>query len=291
MNKNEENKKGSIAVANILSRASDIGKKTVDIGKKAADGVQKGAKALSDKTKNDSYLRRMKKYNPLFPHNYTSSEFKLPNMIVIVDDAVRRGIDVCEGAIGWLDKENGMEVFFLYDEWVKESGIQFIPAPKCEDIYYVDNFDRNRFIRVDYIFSKAHEEKLAELEYIAYSLGAKSCSIEIIEDNSSDDMEDFSQETKTKGHGIAISENVKDKSRHKTSNHRSGRSTTYFEGNNEPVVPQLKWFANDDNIKGLIEMRCSTNDLIKSKTLILEGTSSQTMSRSVACSIDATYKH
>ena len=29
-------------------------------------------------------------------------------MIMIVDDAVRRGIDVCEGSIGWRSNENGI---------------------------------------------------------------------------------------------------------------------------------------------------------------------------------------
>lgn len=42
---------------------------------------------------------------------------------MIVDDAVRRDIDVCEGSIGWLGKENDIEILYLYDtaiekEWV-----------------------------------------------------------------------------------------------------------------------------------------------------------------------------
>jgi hypothetical protein len=71
---------------------------------------------MSEKAKQDSYLRKMKKYNPLFPDVYTGSDFIVPNMIVIVDEAVRRGIDVCEGAIGWLDTENGIETLYLYDD-------------------------------------------------------------------------------------------------------------------------------------------------------------------------------
>ena len=65
---------------------------------------------------------------------------------------------------------------------------------------------------------------------------------------------------------------------------RSGRTTTYFTGHDEPKIPELKWFSNDDNIKGLIEMRFAKS--VQSKTLILEGSSSATMSQQAAYAID-----
>ena len=95
----------------LLQKTAEIGKKTaektadfskktaektVDISKKVADNVQQGAKALSEKSKDEAYLRKLKKYNPLFPDQYLSTGFTRPNMIIIVDDAVRKGIDVCE---------------------------------------------------------------------------------------------------------------------------------------------------------------------------------------------------
>lgn len=135
---NIDTKKGAEAVSGFLQKTSDLSKKTI------AD-VQANAAALSEKTKQDAYLRRLKKYNPLFPDEYKSAEFNIPNMIMIRDDAERRGIDVCEGAIGWLGKEGGMEVLYLYDEAVSFSKIQFVPSADCNAIYYVDRFDRNRF--------------------------------------------------------------------------------------------------------------------------------------------------
>ena len=171
-----DTKKSAEAVSGFLQKTSDLGKKTVS-------DVQAGAVALSEKAKQDSYLRRLKKYNPLFPDVYHSESFNLPNMIMIRDDAERKGIDVCEGAIGWLGNESGMEVLYLYDEFVRDSGITFVPSADCDAVYYVDSFDRTRYLRVDCIFKKAHEEKLAELKYVAYCLGAKSCTIEISESN------------------------------------------------------------------------------------------------------------
>lgn len=283
MKNTDENKKTSKSMTEILHRATDI-------GKKVADNIQEGAKAFSEKSKNDSYARRMKKYNPLFPEKYHSSEFKIPNMIMIVDDAVRRGIDVCEGAIGWTGNDAGMEILFLYDEYIEQSGINFDPTADCDAVYYVDSFDRSRFVRTDCIFAKSHEEKLAELEHIAYSLGAKSCSIEIAESNSDVFVEKKSSSTGMRYKVISAGESYEKSSKNMAANSRSGKTIVEFSGHNEPTKPNLKWFAKDNNILGLIEMRCSGNNSIKSKVLELSGSSHSTMSQKTASSIDLAVK-
>lgn len=270
---------------------SELTKKASDTSKKAAEGVVKSAKDLTEKAKNDSYARRLKKYNPLFPDQYKDENYCIPNMITIVDDAVRRGIDVCEGAIGWTSKQNDMEVLHLYDEAIELSGIKFIPMATCDAIYYVSSFDRNVFIRTDCIFSRAHEERMAELKNIAYSLGAKSCEIEISESTIevSSQKNHFSSSSKATIKGITASQSdsADQNSSSKTSNQRSGKIVAEFEGSDTPVRPELKWFANDDTIKGLIEMRCSNCNSIKSETLILSGSSSAAMSQKTAYAIDA----
>lgn len=241
---------------------------------------------MSEKAKQDSYLRRMKKYNPLFPDVYTGEDFIMPNMIVIVDEAVRRGIDVCEGAIGWRNTENGIETLYLYDDAIKLRNIQFIPAPSCDAVYYVDSFSPNRYIRTDCIFSKAHEERLAELKHIAHSLGAKSCSIEISE--ASHTLKHSSKKfgMAEKAPGANLSNTSENTASYQNSSQHIGRITAQFEGSNEPRKPKLKWFAHDDTIKRLIEMRCKNDNSIKSETLELSGATSATMSRKTACAID-----
>ena len=232
---------------------------------------------MSEKAKQDSYLRRIKKYNPLFPDVYTSEDFNMPNMIVIVDEAVRRGIDVCEGAIGWRDTENGIETLYLYDDALKLRNIQFIPAPSCDAVYYIDSYSPNRYIRTDCIFSKAHEERLAELKHVAHSLGAKFCSIEISETNRTLDRSSKKFGLTEKALGSKGSEILENSSSIQNSTQRSGRITAQFEGSNEPRKPKLKWFAHDDNIKRLIEMRCKGDNSIKSETLELVGENCERM--------------
>jgi len=294
MKQNEEKQSGKEIMANFFNKASDI-------GKKVADNVQKGTQAIAEKTKNDIRDYRIKKYNPLFPKDFKSKKFHTPNIIQIVDDAERRNIDVCQGSMGWRSKVDGTEVMFLYDEMIQASGIQFVPAATCDAVYYVDNFDRNKYIKTDCIFSKAHEERLAELERIAYCLGAKVCTIEIIEKQNTKEIkarnyagsgkssaetfgskkgskEEIEKSTKENvSLGFSEQENIK----------LSGRTVTHFEGSITPTKPELKWFAHDENVKGLIEMRCSNNNAIKSRTLELEGASSATMSRKTACNLDS----
>ena len=259
---------------------------TVDLGKKAAENTKNIAATLVEKSKNDSLMRKLKKYNPVFPDQYTSPAFNLPNMIVIVDDAERRGIDVCEGAIGWLSQNTGIEILHLYDEAVPFSGITFIPSVTCNAVYYVDSFDRTRFIRTDCIFSKAHEERLAELKHIAHALGAKRCSIEICEVTI--DKKDQSKEVSLteKGKGSASRESAEQSISSSQFNQIQGRIEAEFEGHCTPVKPALKWFAHDDSINYLIEARCSGSNTIKKETLELSGSSSSTMSQKTAYAID-----
>lgn len=270
---------------------SDLAKKASDSGKKATTGVAKGARDLAEKAKNESYVRKLKKYNPLFPDRYFSDEFNCPNLITIVDDAVRRDIDVCEGAIGWLSKGADMEVLHLYDEAVEMSGIKFIPTATCDAVYYVSSFDRNIFIRTDCIFSRAHEERMAELKSIAHSLGAKSCEIEISESSVeiSSQKKSFASSSTANISSVKAtqSDSAEQNSSAKISNQRSGRIVAEFEGSDTPTRPELKWFANDDTIKGLIEMRCTNTNSIKSETLILSGSSSAAMSQKTAYAIDS----
>lgn len=282
--------KSTETINNFLQRTSKA-------GKQAVSAVQESASVLFETAKQENYARRLKKYNPLFPEVYQSASFNIPNMVIIVDDAVRRGIDVCEGSIGWLDKKGGMEVMYLYDEAVKMSKLNFVPVAECDAIYFVDCFDRNKFVRIDCIFSKAHEERLAELKYIAHSLGAKKCTIEISESNSETSM---SQKNAGLKSGKKVDMGSKQSASAQTDEngnirreisankkaHRSGKVNIQFEGNSIPKKPKLKWFAHDENVKRLIEMRCKGDNFVKSETLEISGTSYATMSKATACSID-----
>ncbi len=180
-----------------------------------------------------------------------------------------------------------------------------------EEVYCIDPYNRKRFLSVDCIFSKTNEEKIAELEHIAYCLGAKACSIQMTE----------SEENNNK-FGININVNVVESNKEEETNsisnkkssnkntskpnvntstldfgngsgkitYHSGKKITRFKGSNSPKEPKLKWFAHDDNIKGLIEMRCTDKNSVQYTELSLKGSTSATMNKKVAVAIDKIMK-
>ena len=266
---------------------TDLVQKTVDVSKKAAFSTKENVLNAIEKAKSAALMKKIKKLNPVFPQQYESKDFKIPNVIMIVDDSVRRGNKLCEGAVGWLSNDAGVEIFCLYDESIEFSKIQFVPAPVCDAIYYVDSFDKNRFIRTDCIFSKAHEEKIAELKHIAYCLGAKKCSIEINESQADVNVQKRNISATEKIQKKDNQESAEISSRTSGSDSRRGKVMIEFDSNNSCRIPDLKWFSYDDNIKRLIEMRMDSSNSIKSETLELSGSSSATMSQKTAYAIDS----
>ena len=165
----------------------------------------------------------------------------------------------------------------MYGDFVNKSGLKFIPLPQQDNVYCEHNFDSKTFINSNQIFGKATEEKLAELDHIAFCLGAKKSSVEIVETSCQISSKKLSANHKTKVDASSSSTN---------NSSQSGKSVTHFEGSRAPQMPTLKWFAHDDNIKRLIEMRFAEGSSIKSKNLELKGSSSATMSKSFACALD-----
>lgn len=276
----DNKKKGSEILSGLMQ-------KTVDISKKAAQDAKTNIGNAIEKARIESIQKKLKKLNPVFPDRYKSKDFDLPNMIMIVNDAERRDNKLCEGAIGWLETNAGVEMLCLYDKAVKFSRLTFIPTAVCDAVYYVDSFDKNRFIRTDCIFSKAHEEKIAELKHIAYCLGAKSCSIEIYESQSGDSIRQIGVSAREGEKKAYVNESYETSTRRHESNSRTGKDEIVFENNTNCRQPDLKWFLHDENIKRLIEMRINGSGTLRSETLELSGVSSATMSQKTAYAIDA----
>ena len=156
----------------------------------------------------------------------------------------------------------------------------------CDAVYYVDGFDRKRFIRTDCIFGKAHEERMAELKHVAYCIGAKRCTIEITEATSNTQVQNKNVKFSEVFKGASSNESAEQSLAESGKTRRSGRIEIEFEGNDVAKKPELKWFAHDENIKRLVEMCCDGKRAIKTETIELAGSSSATMSQKTACAID-----
>ena len=268
MDKNQEKTKQAFANA---------WKKAADLGKKAAEETKK----IVDQTKENIHEQKAKKYAVVTEKAFRSNEFLQPSVIRIEDDSANREFVEDADAIGWIEVHKDVQVLHMYFSFVKDCKLVFIPMLQRGEIYCQDPFDPSHFTNVNQVFKKSADEKLAELNNIAYRLGAKSCSVEIIEAESESKTSRY--QATVKGDSV-LSAGTNQSNAKK----QSGKTITYFEGHDDPQKPDLKWFAYDENIKGLIEMRC--NKAIKSKVLELNGASSATMSKTMACAIDELLK-
>lgn len=255
---------------------------------KSASAIKTTAAGIAVKIKENSVKEKLKKLNPLFPDEYASEAFHLPNLIVIVDDAVRRNEALCEGAIGWRSTVKEVEVLYLYDEFVKESGLRFVPAATCDTAYFVDPHDRSQFIRVDGLFERTQQEKLAELAHVAYCLGAKRYSVEMQEETAQKSSAHTSVKAKLKGVPQASLDSSEEHSL-KTASGSVSKSlaNVEFTEARAPVEPTLKWFVHDNYICELIRQRCSGNGGMRSVDIVLSGSDYSTMSASTSVKVDA----
>lgn len=204
-------------------------------------------------------------YKPVFPDEYNSPDYKIPKMIVIKDEASRKGIDVCKGAIGWADKIGELEALCMYDDWAKTCGLSFMPTLTLDTAYYVHPFDSSKYVRVEDYITTMKKDMDAELADVAYCLGAKSYKIEHTEKKS----RSFHVKGHSKNSGSApllvdgdpVQASLDGKGKvsfgyaHESECHEFLQQT--FAGEAKASVPELRWYKDDSSVNQLIKTRCS----------------------------------
>ena len=264
MDKNQDKTKNSF---------SNAWKKVGDFGKKAAEET----KRFVEQTKENIHEKKAQRYTAISLSEFESDNFKVPSIIKIEDDSANREFITDTEALGWIEIHKEIPTLHIYDSFVEKIGLVFVPIKQRNNVYCKDNFDSQKYINSNQVFGKATEEKLAELSNIACTLGAKCCSVKIVEAEKQTDS--------FKAHMTVNGANpITSASENSVTNQKYGKRISCFEGHDNPTTPQLKWFAYDDNIKSLIEMRINKN--IKTTVLELSGSSCVTMSKELACAID-----
>lgn len=264
--------------------AANVGEKAV---KAASNGVSKVANAAQKKHQ-ESLLAR---YNPVFPDEFLSPDYDLPNLIIIEDGDPRKNVNVCKGAIGWLSKTKGMEVLHLYDEAVAFNNLCFYPIPKIDSAYYIDSLGGDRFLDLDSYHEVIQKEKMTELKNIARLLGAKECYLETYEEDRSYTKSKKSADMSMKS--AIIKSDSCSASQQVESERSQKRSITFqqvFKGSDNPVRPELNYFKNDSEILSLIDSRCEEDNQTREYSFQLDTSSSSAMSITTAMKIDSALK-
>ena len=116
--------------------------KTADAAKKTAEG----AKVFAEQTKKTIHEQQAKKYLTVTAKEFKSKSFKIPSIIEVVDNSACRDFVVDADAIGWIEKHKEVDVLHMYADFVKKSGVIFVPLPQQDHVYCVDNFDEKKYI-------------------------------------------------------------------------------------------------------------------------------------------------
>lgn len=281
-------KTAATTAASALSAASET---ATTVGGKAIEAASSGASKVASNAQKKRHEARITRYNPVFPEEFFGQDYDLPNMIIIADGDERKGIDVCEGAIGWLTVYDGMEILHLYEEAVPSSGLNFYPAARLNAAYFVDSLGGERFLDLDSYHEIVQKEKMTELKDIARSLGAKECYLETYEEDrsSSSSKKSVGASIKHKAAGEVGSE-INQEAQGQSFQSRSIIFKQSFEGSDDPKTPNLNYFKNDTEILSLIESRLSRNNRTSDYSLKLDTTSSSAMSTTTATKIDGGLK-
>ncbi len=235
------------------------------VAKGAAGIAVAGAKAVVDVAQKGIEDLNEFIYKPVFPDEYNSPDYKITKMIVIKDEASRKGIDVCKGAIGWADKIGELEALCMYDDWAKTCGLSFMPTLTLDTAYYVHPFDSSKYVRVEDYITTMKKDMDAELADVAYCLGAKSYKIEHTEKKS----RSFHVKGHSKNSGSApllvdgdpVQASLDGKGKvsfgyaHESECHEFLQQT--FAGKAKASVPELRWYKDDSSVNQLIKTRCS----------------------------------
>ena len=260
---NQEQAKGKLS--SMWKKASDLGK-----------GAAEKAKSMVEQTKDSIHEKRAERYAPVTQEEFAAKTFLLPSVIFVEDDGANSEFIEVADAVGWSELHKDTQVLHLYASAAEKSDLLFIPTVQKNIAYCQDKFEPKKYVDATQVFAKATVEKLAELNNIAFCLGAKSCSVEIVEAES--DRLSVKSNASVGKTGVSLSSAMG------SAQKQSGKNISYFEGSDTPTVPPLKWFTHDEAIKGLIEMRMKK--AIRSNLLELRGSASATMAKATACVVD-----
>ena len=207
-----------------------------------------------------------------------------PDMIYICEqDKAHKSSSVCKGSIGHMARAAKMDVLYLYPESVDIYGVTFIPTEE-EDVYYRHPFGENKYISLDEYFLRVKEEKINELNRIAQDLGATYVQITL--------MSERKTFTKAKGKAgikgpVSIGANG---SIEGMDLQKIDISTETTFGGNKPKKPKVLYFANDDKIQTLIQMRLKKGNVLKDQKYYIKYNSAATINGDLAVNIDLALK-
>ena len=237
-------------------------------------------------TQRKADLERLK---PLFPDDFKLDGIVLPKIIRVADiDKLHEENAVCKGSVGFKTVLNDQSLVTIYQDFAKALGLIFTPALE-KDVYFVDPFDSGHYISLGRYFSYLKEQRVAELQRIAQSLGAKHFKVTYKERSKSFFSNSF-ETSESAGVGTAkanamVSQAVSNSSQ----SAMTIASEMRFPGH-APLKPELRYLKKEVSILNLIKMRMDPFSPLQQQNFSIELINSSGIKQEDAVKIDTMLK-
>ena len=247
---------------------------------------QERNQAAQEENRRKADLERLK---PMFQEDFQEDEYVLPKMIRVAEiDKAHADSAACKGSVGFKTIMDDISMVTIFRDFIDNLGLSFYPDLE-NGVYYVDPCDRDNYIALDDYFSFMKTQRVAELQRIAQSLGAKHFRViskERIESASSNSI-DAAALVKVVGQGgnAGYSHAASDSSIRSISIEGEMR----FLGH-APVKPELHYLKKEPSIVNLIEMRMDPLSPLQHQHISIEMINSSGMKVKDAGKIDAMFK-
>lgn len=241
VDQNDDGTFDSKDVSLVLDKLKETAKNTYDTMKSNLDQNQQ--------------KKDIKNLKPVFLSDISNPGFLESKKLVRVTTVDKKRADskVCQGSIGHIDSYDGLEVLNIYRENLKYFDLSFFPNSNAE-LYYVDPTERNRYIDLENYFAQLKNERISELERIAFDLGAKHFRVIYKEQSitSSKSKVEFKSNTKAIKNVGSI-DIAKGEASDKFCSIEIAAQSDFI--GHEPKEPVLRYLRHEPHILNLIELR------------------------------------
>ncbi len=260
INAADQNDDGSFDMKDVSVLADNMGAAAKKAASVARQNAKQGGEQLGswlDQTKREMELKSLR---PIFEEDLNSPEFAMTKMIRVAKmDKKHAESEVCKGSIGFISEQKGVTVINIYTDKADLYGLTYYPDRDSE-IYYVDPFDRDRYVALDDYFHYLKVARVNELQRIAQDLGARHFRVTYKEDMRAE------VENHQKAGFKAVQKNLKANEAAEVEHSMREKNSSTIEIaaemeciGHDPVEPKLVYFQKDDSIKNLIRLRMSDN--------------------------------
>ena len=292
----------------------DLGKTFADAAKRVSDSLGKTGKditkaidqngdgkldfsdiqVISNKIQADRAEAQRKadleKLKPLFPDNFEGAEFVMPKMLRVAEiDKLHAENPVCKDSVGFKTVQNDMTAVTIYPGFVEKLGLSFYPELE-NGVYYVDPSDRDQYIMLDdYYFSYMKMQRVAELQRIAQSLGAKHFRVTYKERSKSLSSNSVAASAGLKSGTVKADAKASHTETDSSMSAISIEAELSFPGH-DPIKPELHYLKKEINVINLIDMRMDPLSPLQHQRFNIELSNSIGIKRTDAVKIDTMLK-